>query len=37
MTRLKDRWTIDLYDADATYQRQCVFAAGRVDCPNPPK
>jgi hypothetical protein len=36
MTKLKDRWTIDLYDADATYQRQCVFAAGRVDCPNPP-
>ena len=37
MTRLKDRWTIDLYDANATYQRQCIFAAGRVDCPNPPK
>jgi hypothetical protein len=37
MTKLKDRWTIDLYDASATYQRQCVLAMGRVDCPNPPK
>jgi hypothetical protein len=37
MTKLKDRWTIDLYDAGATYERQCVFAAGRVDCPMPPK
>jgi len=37
MTKLKDRWTIDLYDANATYRRQCVFAAGRVDCPNPSK
>jgi len=34
MTKLKDRWTIDLYDAAATYRRQCVFAAGRIDCPN---
>jgi calcineurin-like phosphoesterase family protein len=33
MTKLKDRWTIDLYDSDATYERQCVFANGRVDCP----
>jgi len=37
MTKLKDRWTIDLYDAGATYRRQCVFTAGRIDCPNPPK
>jgi hypothetical protein len=37
MTKLQDRWTIDLYDANATYQRQCTFAGGRVDCPNPPK
>jgi hypothetical protein len=37
MTKLRDRWTIDLYDSNATYQRQCVFASGRVDCPNPPK
>ncbi len=37
MTKLKDRWTIDLYDAHATYREQCVFAAGRVDCPNQSK
>jgi Calcineurin-like phosphoesterase len=37
MTKLKDRWTIDLYDSDATYMRQCVLAGGRVDCPLPSK
>jgi hypothetical protein len=37
MTKLKDRWTIDLYDDNGLRQRQCVFAAGRVDCPNPSK
>jgi hypothetical protein len=28
-------WTIQLYDSAGTLERQCRFAAGRVDCPAP--
>ncbi len=35
MTRADTGWTIDLFDADGVAKRQCLFAAGRVDCPNP--
>jgi hypothetical protein len=33
MTRSSDGWSIDVYDWQGRIERQCVFRAGRVDCP----
>jgi len=33
MTRAGDGWTIDVHDWQGRIERQCVFRAGRVDCP----
>ncbi len=33
MTRTAQGWTVDLYDAAGRAERQCLFAAGRIDCP----
>jgi hypothetical protein len=35
MTKLGDSWTIDVHDWQGRVERQCVFRAGRVDCPKP--
>jgi predicted phosphodiesterase len=37
MTKAPRGWDIQLYDQDGAPVRKCVFAGGRVDCPNPTK
>ena len=33
MTKTAKGWTVDVYDAHGTVERQCLFHDGRVDCP----
>jgi hypothetical protein len=33
MTKAGDGWTIDVHDWQGRIERQCVFRAGRLDCP----
>lgn len=33
MTKSGTGWKIDLYSADGTREGECIFSAGRVDCP----
>ena len=35
MTKAGDGWTVDVHDWQGRIERQCVFRAGRVDCPKP--
>jgi len=37
MTKAGDDWSIDVHDWQGRIERQCVFHAGRVDCPPPPR
>ncbi|HEX4294570.1 MAG TPA: metallophosphoesterase [Rhizomicrobium sp.] len=34
MTKVREAWNVDLYDSTGTFTRRCIFAAGRIDCPN---
>ncbi|HWA92923.1 MAG TPA: metallophosphoesterase [Rhizomicrobium sp.] len=36
MTRHGTDWEIDLFDAAGTFERRCMLAGGRIDCPAPP-
>jgi hypothetical protein len=37
MTRQGKKWNVDLFDSNAKYLRECIFADGRIDCPDDKK